>query len=213
MSIPRKQLQRSENSTDVLTLIPETEIIDWIDHLPFGGERWDTAIASVVRIHDAAKAKDTELLRKLSSNGKGGRLPKRLATLAVASLEQDDVWSATNGPNLALRRFFQFSHQYSFGWRVWMEENRRRTTEPSQSAPTTEGSDTEETPLEEIVETLNRLGDSAGPRTQIFALCGYRELITPELATAMLNLANDSLGLSLKPGTERDQKGGEHHAE
>lgn len=204
MSVSRKLLHQSTNSAAPAS-ISEAEIIDLINHLPFGGDRWNTAIDAVVQILDAVEAKDLDSLREFSN--KGGKLPKRLASVAVALLEQDDAFTATIGPELALKYFFQFSRHYSFARRAWMAENRNRGRIPERQS-TTEGSDTEPS-LEEVIEAINQIGETTGARLQLFALCGREDLITPELATAMLNVAYDALGLPLKPSAELQQKGGE----
>lgn len=113
-------------SPDLPMPLSEAEIIDCINHLRFGGERWNKAIDAAVLILDAAEAKDDVSLLRLLSENNCGKLQKRLAALAIAFLQQDDVSGATHGPDLALRYFFQFSRQYSFGWRAWMAENRGR---------------------------------------------------------------------------------------
>lgn len=199
MSVSRKLLHQSTNSAAPAS-ISEAEIIDLINHLPFGGDRWNTAIDAVVQILDAVEAKDLDSLRVFSN--KGGKLPKRLASVAVALLEQDDAFTATIGPELALKYFFQFSRHYSFARRAWTADNRNRGRIPETSRPATEASGTEPS-LEEVIEAINQIGESTGPRLQLFALCGREDLITPELATAMLNVAYDALGLPLQ------QKGGE----
>lgn len=209
----RKRTHRpTKNATDLIpTPITEAEITAWINQLPLYTERWETAIDSMVRIYDAAEARDTDTLWELLRNARGGKLPKRMAGLAITFVLRDDIPSATSAPDIALRLFFRPSRPFAEGWASWMADNRSRIAGPRRSAiePEAEGT------REEILETVALIGKNTGPRLELYALVGSVKLISPKLATEMLKLAYERLGVPklriVRPSRKPGRKGGANH--